>query len=189
MSCARDTLWTRTQAPSLFCPRGVKMSSGEFILPDPPREFTQIEWHSYKTIHIRLCESSQGTLGAWTLLEKVWKYVPLQWILMDFDGFWWILMDFDGFFGSRQNNFSSCCHIEYFCVEAQTQRRESRAFPSPILSVWTQQTTLSQVFSGCVKVILTLWHVCGGGWKPCLHHIHYVLSQRPISKRTKIQCL
>ena len=84
MSCAREILLEH----GLFCPRGVKMSSGVY----PPREFTQSS-DTLKTIHIRLCESSQETLGAWTLLGKVWKFASVM-----------ILMDFDGFFGSRQNN-------------------------------------------------------------------------------------
>lgn len=99
MSCAREILLEH----GLFCPRGMKMSSGVY----PLREFTQSS-DTLKTIHIRLCESSQETLGAWTLLGKVWKFASVM-----------ILMDF---FGSRQNNFSSCCYIEYFCVEAQTHR-------------------------------------------------------------------
>ena len=82
MSWAREILLEH----GLFCPRGVKMSSGVY----PLREFTQSS-DTLKTIHIRLCESSQETLGAWTLLGKVWKFASVMG-LMDFDGFWWIFL-------------------------------------------------------------------------------------------------
>ena len=185
MSCVRDTLWTRTQAPSLFCPRGVKMSSGEFILPDPPREFTQIEWHSYKAIHIRLCESSQGTLGAWTLLGKVWKYVPLQWILMDFDGFWWILMDFLAV-GRIISQAAVTLNISVW----KLKHREESQGPSPSPS--SQYEPSKQLYPRSSQdVSRSSWRFgMFVGWMKALLAPHSLCTkQRPISKRTKIQCL
>ena len=72
MSCVREILLEH----GLFCPRGVKMSSGVY----PLREFTQSS-DTLKTIHIRLCESSQETLPLGESLKVCF--------CNDFDGFFW----------------------------------------------------------------------------------------------------
>ena len=151
------------------------MSSGEFILPDPPREFTQIEWHSYKAIHIRLCESSQGTLGAWTLLGKVWRYVPLQWVLMDFLAV-----------GRIISQAAVTLNISVW----KLKHREESQGPSPSPSCQYEPNKQlyprsSRMCQGHPDTLACLW-----GWMKALLAPHSLCTkQRPISKRTKIQCL
>lgn len=168
MSRAREILLEH----GLFCPRGVKMSSGVY----PLREFTQSS-DTLKTIHIRLCESSQETLGAWTLLGKVWKFASV----MGFDGFWWIFLAV----GRITSQAAVTLNISVWKLK-HTERVKSRAFPfSHPVSINPTNNSI-QGLPGCVKVILTLWHVCGGGWKHCFAPHSLYTKQLLISK---IQCL